>query len=91
MGLTILGRIDNANKIVYDKLATWITAAFNGEFIKWANMRPKEQEGMVYDPNENDDDENHDKMERRWVEGRGRRMLRSEMERLEVGGPKGEL
>lgn len=79
----------NANRIVYDKLATWITAAFNGEFIKWANMRPKEQEGLAYDPNE--DDENHDKVGRRWEEGRGRKMLRSEMERLEKGGPKIDL
>ncbi|KAF8426281.1 putative dipeptidyl-aminopeptidase B [Tirmania nivea] len=74
----------NANKIVYDKLATWITAAFNGEFIKWTNMRPKEQEGMAYDPNE-EDDENHDKVGRGW-EGPGRRILRREIERLEMGG-----
>lgn len=90
-GLTDLGRIDNANRIVYDKLSTWIMTAFNGEFIKWANMRPKEQDGMAYNPNEDDDDENHDKLARRWEEGRGRKMLRSEMERLGMSGPKVDL
>lgn len=26
--------IDNANKIVYDKLATWLIKAFNREYLK---------------------------------------------------------
>lgn len=85
-----VGEIDNANRIVYDKLATWITAAFNGEFIKWVNMRPKEQEGTVYDPNE-DDDGHHDKRRRGREEGRGRRILRDEIERLERSLPKVDL
>lgn len=54
-------------------------------------MRPKEQEGMEYDPNDDDDDDHHDKVGRRWEEGRGRRMLRSEIEKLEMGGPKIDL
>lgn len=91
--------VDNANRMVYDRLATWLVAAFNGEFERWVEKRPKEEVGE-YDPNEDDDDEHeHDGhggderkgvlVKRGNVEGRGRRMLRREVEMLgglTVGG-----
>ena len=82
---------DNANKMVYDRLATWITMAFNGEFLKWDGVRPKEEVGP-YDANEDDDhdhDEGHEKKRlgkrSSSSEGRGRSMLRSEIEKLALG------
>src|SRR5690242_9970268 len=33
----------NANRIVYDKLTWWLTNAFNGEWLRLQNVRPKAQ------------------------------------------------
>ncbi|KAL2261703.1 hypothetical protein VTK26DRAFT_3576 [Humicola hyalothermophila] len=35
----------NGHRIVYDKLTNWLINAFNGEWIKVANAKPKEQQG----------------------------------------------
>ncbi|KAJ4345773.1 uncharacterized protein N0V89_011908 [Didymosphaeria variabile] len=34
----------NANKIVYDKLSSWLVNAFNGEWLRLQNVKPKAQE-----------------------------------------------
>lgn len=64
--------------MVFDRLATWLTAAFNGEFLKWENMRPKEQEALHHHSEEDDADTGRKRSE----EGRGRRMLRRGLEAL---------
>ena len=64
--------------MVFDRLSTWLIAAFNGEFLRWEGMRPKEQEGL-YDPSEESD---ADTDRKRSVEGRGRKMLRRGLEAL---------
>ena len=61
--------------MVMDRLVTWLIAAFNGEFLKWEDMRPKEQEEL----------HEHSKFDvdsKRSEEGRGRRMLRRGLEAL---------
>ncbi|KAF8467754.1 putative dipeptidyl-aminopeptidase B [Kalaharituber pfeilii] len=68
----------NANRMVYDRLATWLMAAFNGEFLKWQNMRPKEQVGEYTGNVDGDDDDHHDK-----TMGRGRGLLKKELKKYE--------
>ena len=61
--------------MVMDRLVTWLIAAFNGEFLKWEDMRPKEQEELYEHSNLGVDS-------KRSEEGRGRRMLRRGLEAL---------
>ncbi|KAL7274931.1 hypothetical protein RUND412_002153 [Rhizina undulata] len=36
----------NANRMVYDRLETWLVTAFNGEFLKYKDLKPVENGGV---------------------------------------------
>lgn len=60
----------NANRMVYDRLAGWLVLAFNGEWTKWQDVKPKEDW----------DDDDDDEMMR--GTGKGRTMLKRELGEL---------
>ena len=41
--------VDNANRMVYDRLVRWLILAFNGEFVRMEDEKPKSNEKEITD------------------------------------------
>lgn len=49
MTLILTLPVDNAKRMVYDRLEQWLVRAFNGEYLKLADLRPIKESGMIHD------------------------------------------
>jgi dipeptidyl aminopeptidase len=38
------GSIDNANRMVYDRLRQWLIRAFNGEYLNLSDIKPNDED-----------------------------------------------